>query len=428
MSWAKFYFSFLLMCFIGGQGSAQISTDGLIAYYPFSNDIVDEGPNSYDGTMVGGQFTTDENGSPNAAIQFDGIDDYVDLSVFATTLRDNLPELTIYFKVLFEEFGDNQTILSLGTDGENLFTNVFEIEYEHNHFQVETEQGSGAINTELEIDQTSNLFTGEWIEIQIYVRGDSLTYCRDKEVIYDGIYVPAETTTQNLFLGGFGGSSNIPCCFFGGKLDELQFYNRRLPKDSCPAIVAESAQTYVICDNSSINVNGIIYDAEGSYDQMLQTSAGCDSIHTVIVEFTNVIAGYETYSGCMGDDYSITIGGQVFDEASSFGTVFLQTAMGCDSMVEVDLLFADCEACGNSIPNLNVQVLRRHNGSYSIYYANGDRKRIIGSVSRKESCDYLMSLAKDYNKTRPKHRAYYLDERQLMNMLGIMRAKSVMKF
>jgi gliding motility-associated-like protein len=183
--------------------------------------------------MNGGSFSEDSQENPNSAILLNGIDDFVDLSVFAETFRENLDQMTIFFKIRFVEEGDDQTILSLGNHGENLMTNVFEVEYEHNRLQVETETESSAINHEFEIDQTEPLFTSEWHQIYITLNGDSLSYCRDGKLIFKGIYIPSQTTSNNLFVGCFGGLGPNPCCFFGGLIDDLQFYNRILDEALC---------------------------------------------------------------------------------------------------------------------------------------------------------------------------------------------------
>ncbi|MEM9821171.1 MAG: T9SS type A sorting domain-containing protein [Bacteroidota bacterium] len=221
----------LLLLAINFNLVAQISNDGLIAYYPLDGDVLDYSSNEHDGAMNGGSFGQDQFGNENAALLLNGIDEFINLTSFGDSFRSNLNQMTIYFKVRFEDEEDQQTILSLGNRGEDLLTNVFEIEYENNRFQVETETGNMGINHELEIDQGASLFTGQWHQIFITIDGENLTYCRDNEVIYQGAYIPAQTTSDNLFLGCFGGTDPDPCCYFGGSIDELQFYNRILTKD-----------------------------------------------------------------------------------------------------------------------------------------------------------------------------------------------------
>lgn len=218
---------------------AQISNDGLLAYYTFDNDVLDYGPNNFNGVMNGGSFSEDAQGNPISALYLNGTDEFIDLSLFADSFRENLNQMSIFFNVKFEKQEDQQTILSLGNDGENLQTNVFEIEYEHNRFQIESETGDSAINHELEIDQTESLFTNEWHQILITINGDSLSYCRDGELIFQDTFTPTETLSNNLFLGNFGGTNQNACCFFGGFIDDLQFYNRILDKEEISVNTSE---------------------------------------------------------------------------------------------------------------------------------------------------------------------------------------------
>ena len=230
----KNYYFLIAFLIFNISVSAQISPDGLLAYYPFDGDVLDHSLNSNDGLMFGGTFEEDQAGNQNSALLLNGVDEFVDLSVFATPFRVHLEEFSIYFKIKFEKTEDSQTILSLGSPGEDLQTNVFEVEYENNQVQVETETGNSAINHELAIGEENSLFDGEWHEILILLKDDSLTYCKDNDVIYKGLYVPAETNSNNFYVGCYGGTSNGPCCFFGGYIDELQFYNRLITKDELP--------------------------------------------------------------------------------------------------------------------------------------------------------------------------------------------------
>jgi len=205
--------------------NAQVSNNGLLAYYPFDGNVNDMGPSSYNGSLIGGSFVNNDSGTSNSALELDGISDYVNLSSFATVYRDNASQLSVYFKIKFIETGNNQTILSLGNSGESLSTNVFEIEYENNQLQVETEVGNATTNYELQIDGPNTLFDNQWHEILITFDNTNLKYYKDGSLIFDNTYVPAVTTATDLFLGVFGGTSSNDCCYAGIQIDELQFYS-----------------------------------------------------------------------------------------------------------------------------------------------------------------------------------------------------------
>jgi len=262
---------------------AQVSSNGLLAYYPFDGNVNDSGPSNFDGTLTGGTFVNDEFNTPNSALELDGISDFVNLSAFATTYRDNTSQLSVYFKIKFIETGNNQTIISLGNSGESLSTNVFEIEYENNQLQVETEVGSATTNYELQIDAANTLFDNQWHEILITFDNTNLKYYKDGSLIFDNTYVPAVTNTTDMFLGAFGGTSVNDCCYAGIQIDELQFYN-------------------VILDDSVLSDNTVTENVFSCYPNpvndiiQIQTKTNYTMIELSISDINGKVFGKYTYN------------------------------------------------------------------------------------------------------------------------------------
>ena len=62
----------------GRIGATQLPTEGLVGYWPFNGNAVDESGNGNDGEVFGGAgLTEDRFNSPNSAYFFDGVDDYI---------------------------------------------------------------------------------------------------------------------------------------------------------------------------------------------------------------------------------------------------------------------------------------------------------------------------------------------------------------
>ncbi|MCB0628345.1 MAG: gliding motility-associated C-terminal domain-containing protein [Lewinella sp.] len=102
--------------------------------------------------------------------------------------------------------------------------------------------------------------------------------------------------------------------------------------------------TPTICRGDQITFNGTIYDENhpsGTEVFPGQSEMGCDSIVQVQLSFYDVPTGSYTPTICRGDQ--ITYNGTVYDENNPSGTEVLpgQSAMGCDSMVQVQLNFYD---------------------------------------------------------------------------------------
>ncbi len=89
-----------------------------------------------------------------------------------------------------------------------------------------------------------------------------------------------------------------------------------------------------ICEGESVMVGGSVYTASGIYRDTLASIFGCDSIVELDLvvhppEDTNLVANI-----CEGE--SFTVGGTVY-ETQGLYTETLQSAAGCDSLVELDL-------------------------------------------------------------------------------------------
>ncbi|MEC9092864.1 MAG: FG-GAP-like repeat-containing protein, partial [Planctomycetota bacterium] len=54
--------------------------DGLVAYYPFNGNALDESGNSNDGEIFGAVLKEDRHGNPQSAYYFDGIDDFIEVA------------------------------------------------------------------------------------------------------------------------------------------------------------------------------------------------------------------------------------------------------------------------------------------------------------------------------------------------------------
>jgi len=120
-------------------------------------------------------------------------------------------------------------------------------------------------------------------------------------------------------------------------------------------------------DPFSITFNGVTYDSSNPMgrDTLAGAAAnGCDSIIIVSLTFTDaftsvidsmfcegdpfsVVVFREpdttmiSPSRCIGDGFSVTVGPDTYDEANPSGTTPLMNAIGCDSIVIVDLQFSN---------------------------------------------------------------------------------------
>ncbi len=101
-------------------------------------------------------------------------------------------------------------------------------------------------------------------------------------------------------------------------------------------------ETYEGCqgDGYEVEVNGTTYD-ENNPDgtEVLQDINGCDSTVTIDLNYYETTYGEEYYEGCEGDGYEVEVNGTVYNEENPAGTEVLENSNGCDSIVEVELIF-----------------------------------------------------------------------------------------
>jgi hypothetical protein len=78
LSLTLFAASALLIC-ANAQVPSYVPTDGLVGWWPFNGNAVDESGNGNDGAVNGATLTPDRVGNANTAYAFDGIDDKIEV-------------------------------------------------------------------------------------------------------------------------------------------------------------------------------------------------------------------------------------------------------------------------------------------------------------------------------------------------------------
>ncbi len=90
----------------------------------------------------------------------------------------------------------------------------------------------------------------------------------------------------------------------------------------------------IICEGDSVVLNNTTFTTSGQFDIKLQTSLGCDSI--VRLNLTVLDTSTKTYVSTICEGQSVTIGGQTFTDAGIY-TIRLLNSNGCDSTIILDL-------------------------------------------------------------------------------------------
>lgn len=103
--------------------------------------------------------------------------------------------------------------------------------------------------------------------------------------------------------------------------------------EACPTVYFD--QTISICDGESIMVGLSEYSETGTYEDVLVTVDGCDSIVTTEL---SVLGGEPyTYSETICPGQTVVVGDSEYTEAGTYTDIF-ETELGCDSIVETTVI------------------------------------------------------------------------------------------
>jgi len=147
-------------------------------------------------------------------------------------------------------------------------------------------------------------------------------------------------------------------------------------------------------DGYSIEVNGKVYDESTPLGiETLISSTGCDSVVSIILVFNESLSGEEEYEGCNGDGYSVEVNGNVYDESTPTGIETLMSSTGCDSIVNINLIFIDTVSI-DVMKTLCIDEVMIVNGNvYNFSKPTG--KEIVEGGSA-QGCDSIINVALNF--------------------------------
>ncbi len=217
-------------------GCANLSIDGLVAYYPFNGNANDESGNDHNGIIDGATPVADkfgEFGSSGKALNFDG-NDFVRIPNLYNATTQPLVDVTysLWFKPN-QNYGaaDFFSLIIRSTDAG--FTEMIgKADFfggAHNEFQFYMWNGNYVFNKAT----TTNFVANQWYHV-VATRDNTTTKvyinaAKEGEVTYTNppIFYP------DLYLGGHATSNRW---YYNGALDDLRIYNRALTDSEVTAI------------------------------------------------------------------------------------------------------------------------------------------------------------------------------------------------
>lgn len=212
--------------------NAQLK-DSLILHMPLNNNANDYSGNMLNGTIGGATTTTDRNGDTNSAMQFDGVDDYIELSN-SFILKPGLPT-SFSMWVYIEDTSVSKYFIS--TDFAYQSYAGFWIGYTTSGFIHagfgEAQAGTGYSNRRSYVANSNPLSINTWHHVTVVFRGETdmsiFVDCQEATGDYSGSgdsWVQYSSSAGR--IGAFNTTASGPAKYFEGKLDEIAMWNRAL--------------------------------------------------------------------------------------------------------------------------------------------------------------------------------------------------------
>lgn len=270
----KHLFTLLSILFFLQTLSGQMTLqDSLIAYYPMDGNALDASGNGNHGTIMGATLIADRFGNPNAAFEFDGVNDFIQV-LDSQKFKPQLP-VTISAWIQLHDYGLNM---------------MFQNDYLENYYHgVWLNSGGGLIAGGIGNGGLAGRFARNeklgttvipqftWthvavvirsgLDMDIYVNGvnDCGTYTGN------GNNTLAYTTEDGAIGLSDSNAPTGPLNWFNGKMDDIRFYNRELSIAEIRTLAGVSIlQTVNICsgDTSSLDAS------DGSFSYSWSPSLG----------------------------------------------------------------------------------------------------------------------------------------------------------
>jgi hypothetical protein len=307
--------SLLINSSIQAQVPSYVPTDGLVGYWPFNGNANDESGNGNDGTVNGATLTEDRNSNVNAAYNFDGISNYIDVGnpfLIQNTTESYTQSGWAYY-IDYSTDDNGYTFISKRHDNSG------------NDWATPITRSNGSViffaddafYTSPNLAQTSPLSLNQWHYLT-FVKSNS-----NYSIYVDGSLVSSAVDSHVM-----GGSNNNLIIgaqlawpeFMKGSLDDIGVWNRALTEEEIldlyngcsvpstaitgplgPNALTETTYTCNGAANSTFEwtiSNGVITSGQGTNTvTVLWAGTGLGSIS--VQETTN--------ANCMGDLISINV-------------------------------------------------------------------------------------------------------------------------
>jgi len=217
------------------QVPSYIPSEGLVGWWPFNGNADDESDYTNDGTVYGATLTQDREGNQNAAYNFNGMSDYIEVLDDNSLDFTNSYSLSAWYRTT-NNSAYNQTILgkgnNMGGSGYNMTVNSGIINYDNLQIQSGFNNGlafgEGIINGAA-MTPSVDVYTTNWHHIVGTYDGNTA------KLFIDGVLVDTIQVEFNLSISEqpllFGNETHTLYRYFEGDIDDIGMWNRALSRE-----------------------------------------------------------------------------------------------------------------------------------------------------------------------------------------------------
>lgn len=269
----------------------QISSKGLVGYYPFNGNALDASGMANNGTVSGAILTTDKFSTPDNAYSFNGTSSYINLGQPSSLkMKDsisisvwmNVNTVSTAFQPVVSDNGSNQ--VSVGP-GKNLRLAGNKLQF----IVAGIYNGSPAA-TYIE----SPITAGNWVHAVVTYDKNTIKMYLNNALVASKAYTQSLSVNPNDLLIGKSGQGNE---FFNGKMDQIRIYNRAITVEEVKALYEET-------NKPVITALGTTSLCQGGFVKLIAPK-GAQSY-----KWSNGVIGKDTLSVSEGGSYFVTINGK----------------------------------------------------------------------------------------------------------------------